>query len=188
MQLHSIAHGVVSLDQAPREYGAERRRLRIVKMRGIKFRGGYHDFVLETGGIQAFPRLIAAEHHASFDPRGTSTGSAELDLLLGGGLVPGTNTLLLGPSGVGKTTTAIRCMLAALERGETATYYLFDEGLGDHAGPGRDARYGSGPAHRGRAADRHAGRSRRALLQGSSPRRSGLRWRSVARPSWESTA
>ncbi len=129
VQLHSIAHGVVSLDQAPREYGAERRRLRIVKMRGIKFRGGYHDFVLETGGIQAFPRLIAAEHHASFDPRGTSTGSAELDLLLGGGLVPGTNTLLLGPSGVGKTTTAIRCMLAALERGETATYYLFDEGL-----------------------------------------------------------
>jgi circadian clock protein KaiC len=117
VQLHSIAHGVVSLDQAPREYGAERRRLRIVKMRGIKFRGGYHDFVLETGGIQAF------------HPRGTSTGSAELDLLLGGGLVPGTNTLLLGPSGVGKTTTAIRCMLAALERGETATYYLFDEGL-----------------------------------------------------------
>lgn len=129
VQLHSIAHGVISLEQATREYGSERRRLRIVKMRGIKFRGGYHDFVLETGGIQVFPRLIAAEHHARFDPHGKSTGSAELDLLLGGGLVPGTNTLLLGPSGVGKTTTAIRCMLAALERGERATYYLFDEGL-----------------------------------------------------------
>lgn len=130
VQLHSIAHGVVSLDQTPREYGPERRRLRIIKMRGIKFRGGYHDFVLETGGIAVFPRLVAAEHHASFNSEGKSTGSPELDLLLGGGLVPGTNTLLLGPSGIGKTTTAVRCMLAALERGETATYYLFDEGLG----------------------------------------------------------
>jgi len=129
VQLHSIAHGVVSLDQAPRDFGAERRRLRIVKMRGIKFRGGYHDFLLQTGGIRVFPRLVAAEHHATFDPGAVSTGSAELDLLLGGGLVPGTNTLLMGASGVGKTTTGVRCMLAALERGETATYYLFDEGL-----------------------------------------------------------
>ncbi|GJE38967.1 ATPase domain-containing protein [Methylobacterium persicinum] len=129
VQLHSIAHGVVSLEQAAREFGAERRRLRIVKMRGIKFRGGYHDFALETGGIEVYPRLIAAEHHATFDSAGKSTGSAELDLLLGGGLIPGTNTLLLGPSGVGKTTTAIRCMLTALERGEAATYFLFDEGL-----------------------------------------------------------
>lgn len=129
VQLHSIAHGVISLDQATREFGSERRRLRIVKMRGIKFRGGYHDFTLETGGIRVFPRLIAAEHHGRFEPTARSTGSAELDLLLGGGLSPGTNTLLLGPSGVGKTTTGIRCMLAALERGENATYYLFDEGL-----------------------------------------------------------
>ena len=129
VQLHSIAHGVISLDQATREFGSERRRLRIVKMRGIKFRGGYHDFTLETGGIRVFPRLIAAEHHGRFEPTARSTGSAELDLLLGGGLSPGTNTLLLGPSGVGKTTTGIRCMLAALERGERATYYLFDEGL-----------------------------------------------------------
>ena len=130
LQLHSIAHGVISLEQAPREFGAERRRLRVTKMRGIKFRGGYHDIVLDTGGLTVFPRLVAAEHRATFDPTARSSGSAELDLLLGGGLVPGTNTLLLGPSGVGKTTTAIRCMLAALERGEIATYYLFDEGLG----------------------------------------------------------
>ncbi|MCJ2091180.1 AAA family ATPase [Methylobacterium sp. J-072] len=129
LQLHSIAHGVISLEQTLREFGSERRRLRIVKMRGIKYRGGDHDFSLETGGIRVFPRLIAAEHHTPFEAKTRSTGTGALDLLLGGGLVPGTNTLLLGPSGVGKTTTAIRCMLAALERGETTTYYLFDEGL-----------------------------------------------------------
>ena len=128
-QLHSIAHGVVTLEQVPREFGSERRRLRVQKMRGIKFRGGYHDYVLETGGLTVFPRLVAAEHHASFTAVAASTGSAELDLLLGGGLVPGTNTLLMGPSGVGKSTTIARCMLTALERGERATYFLFDEGM-----------------------------------------------------------
>jgi circadian clock protein KaiC len=130
LQLHSIAHGVISLEQAPREFGSERRRIRIVKMRGIKFRGGYHDFVIDTGGLVVYPRLVAAEHRVAFEPIPGSTGSEELDTLLGGGLVPGTNTLLLGPSGAGKTTTAVRCMLTALERGASATYYLFDEGLG----------------------------------------------------------
>jgi circadian clock protein KaiC len=129
LQLHSIAHGVISLDQIPRDFGAERRRLRVVKMRGIKFRGGYHDFMLDTGGITVFPRLIAAEHRRAVPSAPKSTGSAELDLLLGGGLPPATNTLFSGPSGVGKTTTAVRCMMAALERGEHATYFLFDEGM-----------------------------------------------------------
>jgi circadian clock protein KaiC len=130
LQLHSIAHGVISLEQSPREFGPERRRLRVPKMRGIKFRGGYHDVLLDTGGLIVFPRLLAAEHTTTFDTSVASTGSTGLDLLLGGGLITGTNTLLMGPSGIGKTTTAIRCMLAALERGETATYFLFDEGLG----------------------------------------------------------
>ena len=129
LQLHSIAHGVITLEQTPRDFGTERRRLRVVKMRGIKFRGGYHDFVLNTGGLTVFPRLVAAEHHAAFNTTPVSTGNAALDALLGQGLTPGTNTLLSGPSGVGKTTVAVRCMLAALERGEKATYYLFDEGL-----------------------------------------------------------
>lgn len=128
LQLHSIAHGVITLEQAPRDFGAERRRLRIVKMRGMKFRGGYHDLTLSTGGMTVYPRLIAAEHHATFEAVAATTGSPELDKLLGGGLVSGTNTLLIGPSGVGKTTTAIRCMLAALESGRSATYYLLDEG------------------------------------------------------------
>ena len=128
LQLHSIAHGVVTLEQLPRDFGSERRRFRVVKMRGIKFSGGFHDFSLDTGGITVFPRLIASEHRSERDRRSNTTGLAELDLLLGGGLPPATNTLFTGPSGVGKTTTAIRCMIAALDRGEKATYYLFDEG------------------------------------------------------------
>lgn len=129
LQLHSIAHGVISLEQAARDFGAERRRLRVVKMRGIKFRGGYHDFILDRGGLTVFPKLVAAEHGAEFSSKAASTGNAELDDLLGGGLMPGTNTLLSGPSGVGKTTTAMFCIRAALDRGEKATYFLFDEGI-----------------------------------------------------------
>lgn len=129
LQLHSIAHGVISLEQAPRDFGTERRRARVVKMRGIKFRGGYHDFILERGGLSIFPRLVASEHHARFTSKINSTGNGELDQLLGGGLTSGTNTLLSGPSGVGKTTTAVGCILTALKRGEKATYFLFDEGL-----------------------------------------------------------
>ena len=129
IQLHSIVHGVISLEQTPRDYGAERRRLRIIKMRGVKYRGGHHDIMLTTGGMLVFPRLVASEHHRPFQPKLLTTGSAELDLLLGGGLCPGTNTLMMGPSGVGKTTTSVRCMAAALARGERATYFLFDEGV-----------------------------------------------------------
>ena len=129
LQLHSIAHGVVTLEQMAQDFGTQRRRLRVVKMRGIKFRGGYHDFALETGGIEVFPSLVAAEHRRDFEPALLETGSEGLDALMGGGLARGTNTLLMGPSGVGKTTTAIRCILTALQRGETCAYFLFDEGL-----------------------------------------------------------
>ncbi len=129
LQLHSIAHGVIRLEQAAQSFGSERRRLQIIKMRGIKFRGGFHDLNLETGGIVLFPRLVASEHHADFKPRAISTGSAEFDALLGGGLVQGTNILFSGPSGVGKTTTAVSCMMSAIKAGLTGVYYLFDEGL-----------------------------------------------------------
>jgi circadian clock protein KaiC len=128
--LHSIAHGVVSLEQIAKEFGKERRRVNIIKMRGIRFRGGYHDYSLETGGITMYPRLVAAEHMLDFTPAMRSTGSKGLDKLLGGGMVSGTNTLIVGPSGIGKTTLSARCLLSALERGETASFYLFDEGLG----------------------------------------------------------
>ena len=129
LQLHSLTHGVVVLEQAMVEFGAERRRLRVVKLRGSRFRGGHHDFTIEPGGLVVYPRLVAHEHHSEFSHNPVSTGSAELDQLLGGGLNPGTNALLIGPSGAGKTTTATCAMTAALRRGESAAYFLFDEGL-----------------------------------------------------------
>jgi circadian clock protein KaiC len=129
VQLHSIAHGVITLEQTVEDYGTERRRLRVVKMRGVKYRGGFHDFAIQTGGVKVFPRLVAAEHHREFADSLLSTGLPTLDEMLGGGLSPGTNTLLSGPSGAGKTTTAIRAALTAIERGERAAYYLFDEGV-----------------------------------------------------------
>ena len=129
LQLHSIEHGVVSLEQSASDFGSERRRMRVVKMRGLKYRGGFHDFTIERGGLVVYPRLVASEHHRPFDPTPVTTGLAGLDRLLGDGLVPGTSTLLTGPAGVGKTTTAVRCLVAALERGERVAYYLFDERL-----------------------------------------------------------
>jgi circadian clock protein KaiC len=128
LQLHSICHGVITLQQATREYGAEGRQLRVVKMRGQRFQGGLHDFAIDTGRVSVFPRLVASAHRAHVAHEQVSTGVPRLDEILGGGLTRGTSTLLLGPSGIGKTTTVVQCMHSALKRGERATYYLFDEG------------------------------------------------------------
>lgn len=129
LQLHSIAHGVITLEQKAADYGTERRRLRVVKMRGVKYRGGFHDFAIETGGVSVFPRLVAGSHHTTFSSELWSTGISHFDEMLGGGISPGTNTLLNGPSGVGKTTTAVRSAISALESGNKVAYFLFDEGV-----------------------------------------------------------
>jgi circadian clock protein KaiC len=128
LQLHSIAHGVVLLEQPPREYGVERRRLRVVKMRGVNFRGGYHDFVIQTGGLAVFPRLVASDHSEPVERTAVTSDIRELDLLLGGGLSRGTSTLLVGPSGSGKTTLASQYAVAVARRGEHAALFCFDEG------------------------------------------------------------
>src|SRR4051794_24880190 len=130
LQLHSIANGVITLEQLALEYGAERRRLRVIKMRGMKFRGGYHDFTIETGGLAVYPRLVAAEHHKAFIGEVTSTGSAELDSLLGGGIERGTSLLLIGGAGIGKSSIALTYAMAAARRGEKVGVFAFDEGLG----------------------------------------------------------
>jgi circadian clock protein KaiC len=130
LQLHSIAHGVVLLEQLAIDYGAERRRMRVVKMRGIPFKGGYHDFTIERGGLQIYPRLVAAEHHKNFEDSFVPSGNAELDMLLGGGLERGTNALLIGAAGVGKSSIALTYAIAAAGRGEHSIIFAFDEGKG----------------------------------------------------------
>lgn len=126
--LHSLAHAVVRLEQNPMAFGGDRRRLRVIKMRGRAFRGGFHDFVIQTGGVVVFPRLIAAEHHAPHsDSEPLGTGIAELDKLLGGGLDRGTGTLVIGPAGSGKSTLCLQFLRAALDRGDKALIIAFDE-------------------------------------------------------------
>jgi circadian clock protein KaiC len=145
LQLHSLAHGVITLQHMAQEYGAERRRLRVLKMRGSAFRGGYHDFVIRTGGLEVFPRLIAAEHQRDYVDDPATSGVAGLDTLLGGGLDRGTSVLLMGPAGAGKSSIAAQFALAAARRGERSVVFTFDEsaatfsrrcdGLGMEFGP-----------------------------------------------------
>ena len=128
--VHSIAHGVICLDELSPNYGAERRRVKIVKYRGHAFRGGFHDFIIATGGVKVFPRLVASEHKGTFDASSVQSGIAELDQLLGGGVDRGTGTLVLGPAGTGKSLFAIQYAVAAMRRGEKAAVFMFDEELG----------------------------------------------------------
>jgi circadian clock protein KaiC len=129
-QLKSLAHGILVLEQLAPEYGSERRRLMVLKIRGSKYRGGYHDFSIQTGGISVFPRLIAAEHRREFEHDTISSGLKNLDSLLGGGLTRGTSNLFIGPAGSGKSTIALKFLLEAAGRGEKSVVYSFDETLG----------------------------------------------------------
>ncbi|HEU0284250.1 MAG TPA: ATPase domain-containing protein [Sphingomicrobium sp.] len=128
--VHSVAHGVVRLEELAPEYGSERRRLRVIKYRGRRFRGGYHDFTIETGGVHAYPRLISAEHKTGFERDLLTTDSAELNELLGGGIERGSSVLVLGPAGTGKSLLVLTFIKTAVERGERAAMFVFDEELG----------------------------------------------------------
>jgi circadian clock protein KaiC len=128
--MHSVAHGVLRLEELSPEYGAERRRLRVVKYRGQKYRGGHHDFIISTGGVRVFPRLISAEHRTPFEREVLKTESAELNALLGGGVERGSSVLILGPSGTGKSLYALSFIMGAVRRGERAAMFVFDEELG----------------------------------------------------------
>jgi circadian clock protein KaiC len=128
-QMYSIAHGIVRLEQAHAAYGPQRRRLRVIKFRGRQIRGGSHDFVIVRGGLRVFPRLVAAEHRRDTQLETLNSGVATLDRLLGGGLQRGTSTLILGASGTGKSTLAAQFVAAALERGEPAAIFVFDESV-----------------------------------------------------------
>src|ERR1700710_678084 len=128
--VHSVAHGVLRLEELAPAYGAERRRVRVVKYRGVKFRGGYHDATITTGGLNVFPRLVASEYRANLQRVTMSSGIPELDKLLGGGVESGSSTLILGPAGTGKSLLSIVFVVAAIARGEKAALFVFDEELG----------------------------------------------------------
>jgi circadian clock protein KaiC len=128
--VHSVAHGVIRLEEIAPEYGAERRRMRVVKYRGQRFRGGYHDMVIETGGVRIFPRLVSGEHRTTFERSTVSSDNPALDQLLGGGIERGSSTLILGPAGTGKSLLTLTFAVQAVERGEKAALFIFDEELG----------------------------------------------------------
>jgi circadian clock protein KaiC len=128
--VHSVAHAVIRLEELAPAYGAERRRVRVIKYRGVKFRGGYHDATITTGGLNVFPRLVASEFRANLQRIPMSSGINELDQLLGGGIESGSSTLILGPAGTGKSLVAIIFVVAAVARGEKAALFVFDEELG----------------------------------------------------------
>jgi len=127
LQVQSIAHAVVLLEQLNPEYGTDRRRLRVVKYRAMAFRGGYHDYMIRRGGIQVFPRLVAAEHRQVQPREKLPSGIPELDKLIGGGLEQGTSTLIVGSAGTGKSTLTAQFVAAAARRGQTAAMFIFDE-------------------------------------------------------------
>jgi circadian clock protein KaiC len=128
--LQSLVHGVITIEQLSPIYGAERRRVRVVKLREVAFRGGFHDARILRGGLVVYPRLVAAEHHTSFSRAQASSGIVEVDTLLGGGIDRGSGTLLLGPAGSGKSALASQFAAAAAGRGEHVAIFTFEEGAG----------------------------------------------------------
>jgi circadian clock protein KaiC len=128
--LHSLCHGVITLERLTLEFGAARRRLQVQKLRGVDFSAGFHDFTIRKGGLDIYPRLIAAEHLRALVGEPVPSGVPELDALMSGGPLRGTSTLITGPAGTGKTTIALQYAYAACERGEQAIIYQFDERIG----------------------------------------------------------
>ena len=123
----SLTHGVIDLEQLSPDYGTSRRRLRVSKLRAVKFREGYHDYIIATGGLRVFPRMIASEHHTDFRHESVSSGIKELDALFGGGLDRGTTTLILGQAGTGKSTLALQYAVHTAAKGERSMIFTFDE-------------------------------------------------------------
>lgn len=128
--LHSLCHGVITLERLTLEFGAARRRMQVQKMRGVDFIAGYHDMIIRRGGLDIFPRLVAANHHSPFVGDPVPSGVDGLDALLNGGLSRGTSTLISGPAGSGKTTLALQYLAASCARGERVVIYEFDERIG----------------------------------------------------------
>lgn len=129
-QVQTIAHGVISLDVLPRDYGVTRRRLEICKLRASGFREGYHDYIIVEGGLRVFPRLVSGEHRGpAVSQEPLPSGIAELDALFCGGVQRGTSTLIAGPAGTGKSTIGTQFAYSAAARQERSAVFTFDETL-----------------------------------------------------------
>jgi circadian clock protein KaiC len=128
-QVQTLVHGVLELQMRNPEYGPTRRRLGVLKLRGLKYRAGYHDFLIATGGLDVFPRLVAAEHRLAFEREPIASEIPALDHLLGGGIQRGTSTLITGAAGTGKSSLSLQYALSAAKRGERCAVYTFDESL-----------------------------------------------------------
>lgn len=128
--VHSVAHAVIRVEELSPDYGAERRRMRVIKYRGRRYRGGYHDFIIDTGGVRVFPRLVSAEHRSTFGRQTVASDNEPLNRLLGGGLERGSSNLILGPAGTGKSIITLSFIKSAIARGEKAAMFVFDEELG----------------------------------------------------------
>jgi circadian clock protein KaiC len=129
LQVQSIAHGALLLEHTMPAFGGPRRRLSVTKYRGSDFRGGYHDYAIRRGGLEVYPRLVAAEHRRESSRERMQSGLAGLDSLLGGGLERGTSTLIQGAAGTGKSTLACMFCARAAARGEHAALFIFDESV-----------------------------------------------------------
>ena len=129
VQLQSIAHGVIRLQKNPRSFGITRRQVEVLKVRGSGFREGLHDYSIEESGLRVFPRLVASEHPADFAEESISSGIDALDGMFGGGVERGSSTLVLGPTGAGKSSIVMQYAIAAARRGQRAVLYTFDESI-----------------------------------------------------------
>jgi circadian clock protein KaiC len=129
LNAHTIVHGVVSLDQLRPEFGGDRRRVRVTKMRGRRFHSGFHDYEIQTGGVEVFPRLVAANHRREPAIGTLHSGLPALDALLGGGIDRGTSTLFLGGAGTGKSSLAMHFVMEAAKHGECSAVFLFEESV-----------------------------------------------------------
>lgn len=129
LHIQSIAHGVISLQRKHTRIGGDRRQISIVKLRGARFQDGLHDYDIKTGGLRVYPRMAPSVNPRELAPETASSGLAELDALLGGGLDRGTSTLIMGPAGSGKSTISTQCAVAAADRGEKVAIFVFDENI-----------------------------------------------------------
>lgn len=127
LQVQSIAHGVIRLSRLHHEFGGERRQLRVLKLRGVKFISGHHDFEITTGGVKVHPRMISAEHEDEMAEGVLTSGVKGLDSLLGNGMDRGTSNLFIGPAGTGKSTMSVLFALSAVKQKEKVAFFCFDE-------------------------------------------------------------